>query len=52
METFWTIFAVTGIGGFTIGNLVMNAIGIAFIADILVTPSLITIGWRKRQRHP
>lgn len=31
METFWNIFAVTGIGGLTVGNLVMNAIAITFI---------------------
>jgi len=31
VETFWNIFAVTGIGGLTVGNLVMNAIAITFI---------------------
>lgn len=31
MDTFWTIFGVTGFGGFSIGNLLMNAIAIAFI---------------------
>jgi len=31
VDTFWTIFGVTGFGGFSIGNLLMNAIAIAFI---------------------
>ncbi len=31
MEEFWRIFQVTGLAGFTLGNLVMNLIGIVFI---------------------
>jgi len=31
VEEFWRIFQVTGLAGFTIGNLVMNMIGIVFI---------------------
>ena len=31
MEGFWRIFEVTGLGGFTVGNLVMDLVGIIFI---------------------
>jgi oxaloacetate decarboxylase beta subunit len=31
VEGFWRIFEVTGLASFTVGNLVMNAIGIVFI---------------------
>ena len=31
MEGFWRVFEVTGLGGFTVGNLVMDLVGIVFI---------------------
>jgi oxaloacetate decarboxylase beta subunit len=31
VEGFWRIFEVTGLGSFTVGNLVMNIVGIVFI---------------------
>jgi oxaloacetate decarboxylase beta subunit len=31
VEGFWRIFEVTGLGGFTVGNLVMDLVGISFI---------------------
>jgi oxaloacetate decarboxylase beta subunit len=31
VDEFWRIFQVTGLAGFTIGNLVMNTVGIVFI---------------------
>ena len=31
MEGFWRIFEVTGLGGFSVGNLVMDLVGVVFI---------------------
>ena len=31
MEGFWRVFEVTGLGGFTVGNLAMDLVGIVFI---------------------